>query len=64
MNKPRPNPLTDELSDEAKKRLAQQFADLKMRPVWDPEAEMEWRGISHNWWERNGRDPGSFSPIR
>lgn len=26
---PRPNPLTDELSDEAKQRLADQFAALR-----------------------------------
>lgn len=26
---PRPNPLTDELSDEAKQRLARQFAALR-----------------------------------
>lgn len=51
----RPNPLVDELTDEAKAELAALFADMKKRcdAIWGRPARVvkPWR---RNPWERNG----------
>jgi hypothetical protein len=51
---PRPNPLTDELTDEAKAVLAAQFARLKkVLAVCSPSSESRQRARAHReWWER------------
>lgn len=57
----RPNPLTDELTDEAKAILVIKFAYLKERlSTWSPEWQTRLNGdlnrlsrrTTTNWWER------------